>query len=80
MTPKLIKSDRESSSIPKFEFDLSSLAIFPSILSKNEAKTTSETDICHLFSIANFSAVKPNAKEKKVNKLGIRLLSDNFFI
>ena len=38
MTPKLIKSDRESSSIPKFEFDLSSLAIFPSILSKKDAK------------------------------------------
>ena len=80
VTPKLIKSESESNSIPKLEFDLSNLAIFPSILSKNEAKTTKETHISHLPSIANLRAVRPNVSEIKVNKLGIRLLKESFFI
>ena len=80
VTPKLIKSDKESSSTPKFELDLSNRAIFPSILSRKDANITNETEICHLFSIANFSAVKPKVSEINVNKLGIKLLNDNFFM
>ena len=80
VTPKLIKSDKESSSIPKLELDLSNRAIFPSILSRKEAKITNDTEICHLFSIANLRAVRPKVNEMKVNKLGIKLLKDNFFI
>jgi hypothetical protein len=80
VTPKLIKSDKESSSIPKFELDLSNRAIFPSILSRKDAKITNDTEICHLFSIANLRAVRPKVNEMKVNKLGIKLLKDNFFI
>ena len=64
----------------KFELDLSNRAIFPSILSRKEAKITSDTEICHLFSIANFRAVKPKVSEMNVNKFGIKLLKDNFFM
>ena len=63
--PKLTKSDNESNSTPKFELLLSNLAIFPSRLSKNEAKTTQATAFSHLNSIANFMAVIPSVKEKK---------------
>ena len=80
VTPKLIKSDKESSSIPKFELDLSNRAIFPSILSRKDAKITKDTEISHLFSIANLRAVRPKVNEMNVNKLGIKLLKDNFFI
>tara|TARA_B100001559_G_scaffold217164_1_gene182143 strand:+ start:74 stop:352 length:279 start_codon:yes stop_codon:yes gene_type:complete len=80
VTPKLIKSDKESSSIPKFELDLSNRAIFPSILSRKEAKITNDTEISHLFSIANLRAVRPKVNEMNVNKLGIKLLKDNFFM
>ena len=55
-TPKLIKSDNESNSTPKFEFVFKYRAILPSILSKKEAKTTRETEISHLLSIANFKS------------------------
>ena len=43
-TPKLTRSERESNSTPKLEFAFKNLAIFPSILSKKEAKTINETD------------------------------------
>ena len=78
--PKLIKSDNESNSTPKSEFVFSSRASFPSILSKNEAKTISETEICHFWSIANLIAVRPKVKEIKVNKFGIKLLKGSFFM
>ena len=78
--PKLKKSDRESNSIPKSELVLKSLANFPSILSRKEARTISETDISHFWSIANFIEVRPQVRDMNVKRLGIKLLSDNFFI
>jgi hypothetical protein len=50
------------------------------MLSKKDAKTIRETDICHFSSIANFIAVNPKVKEINVNRFGIKLLNDNFFI
>ena len=54
--------------------------VFPSILSRTEAKITNDTEISHLFSIANLRAVRPKVNEMNVNKLGIKLLKDNFFM
>ena len=78
--PKLIKSDNESNSTPKSELVFKKRANFPSILSKNEAKTISETEICHFSSIANLIAVRPKVNEIKVNKFGIKLLKGSFFM
>ena len=79
-TPKLTKSASESSSTPKLEFDFSSLANFPSRLSKNEENTIKVTATSHFSSIANFIDESPRVREIKVIKFGIRLLKDNFFI
>ena len=58
----------------------SSFDVFWSFLSRKEANITSDTEICHLFSIANFRAVRPKVSEINVNKLGIKLLKDNCFM
>ena len=78
--PKLKKSDSESSSIPKLELLLNKRANFPSILSKNEAKTIKETEISHLLSIANFIDVRPKVSEIKVTIFGINLTIESFFM
>ena len=79
VTPKLIASDKLSSSAPKREVARKALAVSPSIKSKKDAKRMHITAAFHSWSIANRIPVKPEHIPTVVKILGINLNKVSFF-